>query len=132
MSENKSIALFESKNIRRYYDATTETWYFSLVDIVEALTDSSNPTDYLKKLRKRDVELGNYLGTNCPHVEMITNTGKLRKTLSGNVQNILRLIQSIPSPKAEPFKIWLAKVGYERMQEPGTKNQELRTTNQEQ
>ena len=76
MSENKSIALFESKNIRRYYDATTETWYFSLVDIVEALTDSSNPTDYLKKLRKRDVELGNYLGTNCPHVEMITNTLK--------------------------------------------------------
>ena len=125
MSENKSIALFESKNIRRYYDATTETWYFSLVDIVEALTDSSNPTDYLKKLRKRDVELGNYLGTNCPHVEMITNTGKLRKTLSGNVQNILRLIQSIPSPKAEPFKIWLAKVGYERMQEIANPEQSL-------
>lgn len=125
MSENKSIALFESKNIRRYYDATTETWYFSLVDIVEALTDSSNPTDYLKKLRKRDIELGNYLGTNCPQVEMITKTGKLRKTLSGNVQNILRLIQSIPSPKAEPFKIWLAKVGYERMQEIANPEQGL-------
>ena len=92
-------------------------WYFSVVDIIEALTDSKNPTDYLKKLRKRDSELGNYLGTNCPQVEMLTHTGKKRKTLGGNVENILRIIQSIPSPKAEPFKHWLAKVGYERMQE---------------
>ena len=114
---NKNVVLFESKQVRRYYDSETEVWYFSVVDIIEALTDSKNPTDYLKKLRKRDSELGNYLGTNCPQVEMLTHTGKKRKTLGGNVENILRIIQSIPSPKAEPFKHWLAKVGYERMQE---------------
>ena len=111
-----SIAVFESKQIRRHYDNETEIWYFSLVDIVAALTDSSNPTDYLKKMRKRDVELNTYLGTNCPQVAMLTN-GKSRKTLAGSAEHIFRLIQSIPSPKAEPFKQWLAKVGYERLQE---------------
>lgn len=111
-----SIAVFESKQIRRHYDNENEVWYFSLVDIVAALTDSSNPTDYLKKMRKRDVELNTYLGTNCPQVAMLTN-GKSRKTLAGSAEHIFRLIQSIPSPKAEPFKQWLAKVGYERLQE---------------
>jgi hypothetical protein len=113
--QEKSLAVFESKKIRRYYDAQTETWYFSVIDVVEALTVSINPTDYLKKLRKRDIELGAYIGTNCPQVEMVTETGKKRKTLGGSVQHILRLVQSIPSPKAEPFKQWLAKVGYERL-----------------
>lgn len=117
MENNKAIAVFESKQIRRHYDEKTEVWYFSLVDIVEALTDSTNATDYLKKLRKRDTELNAYLGTNCPQVPMLTETGKNRKTLAGNAEHIFRLIQSIPSPKAEPFKQWLAKVGYERMQE---------------
>lgn len=79
-----------------------------MVDIVAVLTDSSNPTDYLKKLRKRDVELGRYLGTHCPQVEMVTQTGKNRKTLAGDTEQILRIVQSIPSKKAEPFKIWLA------------------------
>ena len=116
MENTKSLAVFENQQVRRFYNEATDTWYFSVVDIVAALTDSVNPTDYLKKLRKRDPELGSYLGTNCPQVEMLTN-GKKRKTLGGTVQNILRLIQSIPSPKAEPFKQWLAKVGYERMQE---------------
>jgi hypothetical protein len=116
MENTKSLAVFENKQVRRFYNEVTDTWYFSVVDIIAALTDSVNPTDYLKKLRKRDPELGSYLGTNCPQVEMLTN-GKKRKTLGGTVQNILRLIQSIPSPKAEPFKQWLAKVGYERMQE---------------
>ena len=111
-----SITVFENKKIRRHYDAENELWYFSLVDIVEALTESKNATDYLKKLRKRDIELSSYIGTNCPHVEMLIN-GKKRKTLAGNAQHIFRLIQSIPSPKAEPFKQWLAKVGYERLQE---------------
>ncbi len=116
MENSKSLAVFENKQVRRQYDEATETWYFSVVDIVAALTDSVNATDYLKKLRKRDAELGSYIGTNCPQVEMLTN-GKNRKTLAGNVKDIFRIIQSIPSPKAEPFKQWLAKVGYERMKE---------------
>lgn len=111
-----AVKIFEDKKVRSHYDADNEVWYFSVVDIVEALTDSKNPTDYLKKIRKRDVELGSYLGTNCPQVTMITN-GKKRKILAGNVEDIFRLVQSIPSPKAEPFKQWLAKVGYERIQE---------------
>jgi prophage antirepressor-like protein len=111
-----AIKVFEDKKVRSHYDTDNEIWYFSIVDIVEALTDSKNPTDYLKKIRKRDVELGSYIGTNCPQVTMLTN-GKKRKTLAGNVENIFRIVQSIPSPKAEPFKQWLAKVGYERIQE---------------
>ncbi|WP_281632940.1 BRO family protein [Flavobacterium luteolum] len=111
-----AIKVFEDKKVRSHYDIDNEIWYFSIVDIVEALTDSKNPTDYLKKIRKRDVELGSYIGTNCPQVTMLTN-GKKRKTLAGNVENIFRIVQSIPSPKAEPFKQWLAKVGYERIQE---------------
>ena len=116
MESNKSLTVFENKQVRRHYDDATETWYFSVVDIVAALTDSANPTDYLKKLRKRDTQLGAYVGTNCPQVEMLSN-GKKRKTLAGNVKDIFRIIQSIPSPKAEPFKQWLAKVGYERIEE---------------
>ncbi len=112
-----NIKLFESKKIRSHWDEKEEKWYFSVVDVIEVLTDSVNPTDYLKKLRKRDAELGNYIGTNCPQVEMITLTGKYRKTLSATAENLLRIIQSVPSPKAEPFKLWLAKVGYERLEE---------------
>lgn len=111
-----STKLFQQKPIRSYWHEQEEQWYFSIVDIVEALTDSVNPTDYLKKLRKRDSELKSYIGTNCPQVEMLTN-GKKRKILAGSVKDIFRIVQSIPSPKAEPFKQWLAKVGYERMQE---------------
>lgn len=111
------MAIFENFKIRRHYDEEAETWYFSVVDIVAALTNSPNPTDYLKKLRKRDSVAGKYIGTNCPHVEMTSETGKKRKILAGNPEQILRIIQSIPSKKAEPFKLWLAKVGYERIQE---------------
>jgi DNA-damage-inducible protein D len=100
MEENKTLAVFDNKKIRRHYDSEKEVWYFSLVDIIEALTESTNPTDYLKKIRKRDPELHLYIGTNCPQVTMLTN-GKNRKTLSGNAQHIFRLIQSIPSNKAE-------------------------------
>jgi prophage antirepressor-like protein len=114
--DKNTIAVFDSKQIRRHYDEKNEVWYFSLVDIVDALTESVNPTDYLKKIRKRDPELNLYLGTNCPQVAMLIN-GKNRKTLAGNAEQIFRLIQSIPSSKAEPFKQWLSKVGYERMQE---------------
>ncbi|KKQ71636.1 MAG: hypothetical protein UT33_C0008G0054 [Candidatus Peregrinibacteria bacterium GW2011_GWC2_39_14] len=112
--ENK-IVLFQSKKVRRAWH--NDEWLYSVVDIIEALTDSANPTDYLKKLRKRDVELGSYIGTNCPHVEMLTETGKKRRTLAGNTENVLRVIQSVPSPKAEPFKRWLAEVGKERLDE---------------
>jgi prophage antirepressor-like protein len=114
--QSKKLVIFQDKRIRRVWYA--DEWYFSIVDVVGSLTDSTNPTDYLKKLRKRDLELGVYLGTNCPQVEMGTKlVGKKRKTLAGNVEQLFRLIQSIPSPKAEPFKKWLAKVGYERIQE---------------
>jgi len=117
MSEprDNKIAVFESKTIRKVWH--NNQWYFSIVDIVGALSNSSNPTDYLKKIRKRDEELKNYIGTNCPQVEMLTESGKMRKILGGNTEHIFRVIQSIPSPKAEPFKRWLAKVGYERVEE---------------
>jgi len=111
------MAIFEGRKIRRHWDDKAETWYFSVVDIISVLTESSNPTDYLKKLRKRDPGLSHYIGTNCPQVEMATVTGKNRKTLAGNPEHLFRIIQSIPSKKAEPIKLWLAKVGYERLQE---------------
>ena len=82
------IALFENKKIRSVWVEAEEEWYFSVVDVVGALTDSANPTDYLKKMRKKDGELAAYLGTNCPQVEMLTTTGKKRKTLAGNTENI--------------------------------------------
>lgn len=119
------VKLFESKKVRSHWDSDAEKWYFSVVDVIEILTDSVNPTDYLKKLRKRDALLADYIGTNCPQVAMKTESGKTRKTLAADVQALLRMIQSIPSPKAEPFKLWLAKVGYERMQEIADPEQSL-------
>lgn len=113
----KGMVIFEGRKIRRHYDDKTEVWYFSMVDIISALTESANPTDYLKKLRKRDPQLNHYIGTNCPQVEMASETGKNRKMLAGNPEHLFRIIQSIPSKKAEPIKLWLAKVGYERIQE---------------
>ncbi|USZ15593.1 BRO family protein [Moraxella sp. FZFQ2102] len=110
-----NIQLFEQYQVRSHWDSEQEKWYFSIVDVVGVLTDSVNPTDYLKKIRKRDEELNAYLGTNCPQVAMETTSGVKRKTLAGTAEHILRLIQSIPSKKAEPFKIWLAQVGSERL-----------------
>lgn len=107
--------LFESIEIRSKWDTEQEEWFFSIVDVVAVLTNSTNPTDYLKKLRKRDELLGDYIGTNCPHVAMMTKTGKLRNTLAATPEQLFRIIQSIPSKKAEPFKLWLAKVGSERL-----------------
>ena len=115
--DRNNIKLFQEKKIRSVWNEEEQQWYFSVVDVVGVLTDSVNPTDYLKKMRKRDEELATYLGTTCPQVEMVTDTGKKRKTLAANVQALFRIIQSIPSPKAEPFKLWLAQVGYERVQE---------------
>ncbi|GAB2046250.1 BRO family protein [Agathobaculum sp. TL06] len=115
--EHDKMQLFDNKEIRTVWDEEKEEWYFSVVDVVAILTDSVNPTDYLKKMRKRDAQLGTYLGTNCPQIAMRTATGKLRKTLAANTEQLLRIIQSIPSPKAEPFKLWLAEVGRERIEE---------------
>jgi len=115
MTKEANIKLFEEKRVRTVWDEEKEEWYFSVVDVVGILTDSVNPTDYLKKLRKRDELLGEYIGTNCPQVEMKTETGKNRKTLAANVEDLFRIIQSIPSPKAEPFKIWMAQVAKERI-----------------
>jgi prophage antirepressor-like protein len=115
MEKEKNIKLFENKQVRTTWNEDEEEWYFSVIDVIGILTESVNPTDYLKKLRKRDILLGNYLGTICPQVEMMTETGKKRKTLAGNLNDIFRIIQSIPSPKAEPVKRWLAHVAKERL-----------------
>ena len=114
---DSSVKLFESQEIRAAWNEDEEEWYFSVVDVVGALPESTNPTDYLKKMRKRDEQLASYLGTNCPQIEMATSSGKKRKTLAGNTEQILRIVQSIPSKKAEPFKLWLAQVGSERIDE---------------
>lgn len=115
MEDNFAIQLFEGKRVRIVWDEEQEKYYFSVVDIVQVLTDSENPTDYLKKIRKRDPELGSFLGTNCPQVMMMTHTGKKRITLAADLQGIFRIIQSIPSKKAEPVKQWLAKLGEQRI-----------------
>src|SRR3989338_692414 len=117
MRNDNQIIAFQSKKIRRHWDDKTETWFFSVVDIISVITESTNPNDYLKKLRKRDPELGTYIGTNCPQVKMASEAGKNRRMLAGSPEHLFRIIQSIPSKKAEPIKIWLAKVGYERIQE---------------
>jgi hypothetical protein len=115
MGKGSSIKLFEDKKIRSAWNEEEEEWYFSVVDIIDVLTDSTNPTDYLKKLRKRDRLIGDYIGTNCPQVAMSTETGKLRKTLAANTTQLFRIIQSIPSKKAEPFKLWLAEIAKQRL-----------------
>lgn len=115
MSRKEQIQLFEEKKVRTVWDDEKEEWFFSVVDVVEVLTDSANPTDYLKKMRKREPELGIYIGTNCPQVTMTTSTGKKRKTLAATIEQLFRIIQSIPSPKAEPFKLWMAQVAAERL-----------------
>jgi len=109
------IALFEGKQVRK--TLYKNEWYFSIQDIVSVLTDSSDPKQYLKKMRQRDLELNTYWGTFCTLVEMPTPDGKNRKILSSNTLGVFRIIQSISSPKAEPFKRWLAQVGKERVDE---------------
>ncbi len=121
MTQHNAIKLFEEKRVRTVWDDQQEKWYFSVVDVVSVLTDSANPTDYLKKMRKRDPQLAAFVGTNCPQVAMLTETGKKRQTLAADTEAIFRIIQSIPSPKAEPFKLWMARVAAERldqMQDP--------------
>ena len=115
---NNNLVLFESKQIRRHYDSENEIWYFSVIDIIDALTESANPRDYWFKMKQRvKTEDGFELSTICRQFKLKASDGKMRSTDVADVKGIFRLIQSIPSPKAEPFKQWLAKVGYERLQE---------------
>ena len=112
-----SIKLFESKNIRSVWNEVEEKWYFSVHDIVFVLTDSTDVKQYVKRILSRDSSLKLKWGTICTLVEMKAADGKNRKILAANSQGLLRLIQSSPSPKAEPFKLWLAQVGSERIDE---------------
>lgn len=115
-----SIKIFEEKKVRSQYDVEKEIWYFSIVDIVGILTNQptvERARNYWKVLKSRLKKEGNETVTNCNQLKLQSEDGKFYKTDVGSVEDIFRLIQSIPSPKAEPFKQWLAKVGYERMQE---------------
>lgn len=118
MSESTQIKLFEEKKVRSIWDENELQWYFSVIDVVEVLTESVNPRDYWFKMKKRvHSEDGLELSTICRQFKMTAQDGKMRETDCANVKSLFRIIQSIPSPKAEPFKQWLAQVGYERMQE---------------
>jgi len=118
MSQNTEIKLFEEQSIRTSWDETLEEWYFSVVDVVEILTESANPRDYWFKMKQRvKLEDGIELSTICRQLKLLAPDGKMRLTDCANVQSLFRIVQSIPSPKAEPFKQWLAKVGYERIKE---------------
>lgn len=113
-------AIFENHSIRRVYDEDAEIWWFSVVDIVQVLTqqpDYQAARNYWKVLKNRLSKEGSQLVTDCNQFKMLADDGKQRMTDAANAETLLRLVQSIPSPKAEPIKLWLAKVGYERMQE---------------
>ena len=115
MNDNFAIQLFEGKKVRIAWDAEQEKYYFSVTDIVQVLTDSVNPRDYIKKMLRRDPELKSKWGTICPPVEMLAPDGKRRKTQAADLEGFFRIIQSIPSKKAEPVKKWLAEVGAQRV-----------------
>ena len=118
MKEQKdNIQLFEDKKIRTAWDAEKEEWYFSVVDVVSVLTDSTDPKQYIKKMRSRDAELNARWGTICTQTAMTATDGKRHRTNIATIEGILRIVQSIPSPKAELFKLWLAQVGSERIEE---------------
>ncbi len=112
-----NIKVFENKEIRTKWNEEEEDWYFSVVDVIEVLTDSSNPQTYWRVLKKRLKDEGNETVTNCNALKMTAKDGKSRLTDAVNTKDLLRLIQSIPSKKAEPFKLWLAQVGSERLNE---------------
>ena len=121
MTQQNAIKLFEQKQVRSVWDDTTEEWYFSVVDVIAILTDSDNPQVYWRVLKKRLSAEGNQTVTNCNAFKMIAPDGKMRKTDVATAEQLFRLIQSIPSPKAEPFKLWIAQVAAERldqMQDP--------------
>ena len=114
---DKNIKLFENREVRTLWNAEQEEWYFSVVDVVAILTDSADPRKYWSVLKARLKAEGSEVTTNCSQLKMLAPDGKMRKRDAMNTQGILRLVQSIPSPKAEPFKVWLARVGSERLDE---------------
>jgi prophage antirepressor-like protein len=120
-----NIKLFESKRVRTVWREDEQKWYFAVQDVVEILTDSSDVKQYIKRMLSRDEQLRSNWGTICTPVEMIAADGKKRKIQASDAQGLLRIIQSIPSPKAEPFKRWLAQVGSDRLEE--IENPELAT-----
>ena len=115
--QRDNIRLFEDKRIRTAWDAEMEEWYFSIVDIIAALTESPNPNTYWRVMKKHLKDEGNETVTNCNALKMTAADGKKRLTDVADTEQLLRIIQSIPSPKAEPFKMWLAQVGRERIEE---------------
>lgn len=120
MKKNKQITIFAGQRIRRHWDETRELWYFSIVDIISVLTDQFDhrkAQNYWTTLKNRLKDEGSELVTKCDQLKMKASDGKFYQTDVANVETLLRLIQSVPSPKAEPIKLWLAKVGYERIQE---------------
>jgi hypothetical protein len=117
MNKEAAIKLFEHQRIRAEWDEATQTWYFAIVDVIAVLTASADPGAYWRKLKERLKKEGNETVTNCHGLKMTAADGKQRLTDVADTEQLLRLVQSIPSPKAEPFKQWLAKVGYERIQE---------------
>ncbi len=120
MSEDQNPIAFENQAVRRHFDKVEEKWYFSVIDVVSALTGSANPRDYWFKMKTRvKTEDGIELSTICRQLKLVSSDGKKYATDCADVESLLRIIQSIPSPKAEPFKQWLAKVGYERIQDMG-------------
>ena len=114
---NNKIQLFEDRKIRTAWDEEKEEWYFSIIDVISVLTDSKDPTAYWRKLKQRLKAEGNETVTNCHGLKMTAADGKKRLTDVATTEQLLRLIQSVPSPKAEPFKVWLAEVGKERIEE---------------
>lgn len=117
MTKENAIRLFQDQKVRVQWDEEQEKWFFSIVDIIRILTDSPNPRKYWSVLKTRLKQEGSQLTTNCSQLKMQSADGKFYKTDVADTEQLLRLIQSIPSPKAEPFKVWLAKVGYERIEE---------------
>ena len=117
VKDNSSIQLFDDQKIRTAWDAEKEEWYFAIVDVIAVLTDSADPQNYWRVLKKRLKDEGNETITNCNGLKMTAPDGKKRKTDVASTEQLLRIIQSIPSPKAEPFKAWLAMVGKERIEE---------------
>ena len=117
MAQKQALQLFNDRQIRTAWDDKEEKWYFSIVDVVAVLTDSANPQTYWRVLKKRLIEEGNQTVTNCNAFKMLAVDGKMRKTNVADQAQLFRLIQSIPSPKAEPFKAWMAQVASERIDE---------------